>query len=57
MAHNCPECSLLCHCGGDIDDLVFEGTKYEAQCVHCDDEDDRSLDDEWDEYVASEEPA
>lgn len=23
MAHTCPECGMLCHCGGDIDDLDF----------------------------------
>lgn len=36
MAHECPECGLRCHCGGDIDDLVFAGSKAEIACVHCD---------------------
>lgn len=49
MAHTCPECGLICHCGGDIDDIIF-GT--EIYCSHCwpedDDEDDsdEDLDDE-----------
>lgn len=43
MAHECPDCSLPCHCGGDIDDLVFNDTKYELLCGHCDG-------DEGDEY-------
>lgn len=37
MAHNCPECDCICHCGGDIDDLVFERN---AHCSHCDDVED-----------------
>ncbi len=23
MAHDCPECYVQCHCGGDIDDINF----------------------------------
>ena len=23
MAHDCPDCYSLCHCGGDIDDINF----------------------------------
>lgn len=40
MAHTCPECGQACSCGGDIDDLFLEGTKEEAECTHCPDEDD-----------------
>jgi hypothetical protein len=40
MAHYCPDCAQLCHCNGDIDDITFEGTKEEALCEHCSDEDD-----------------
>jgi hypothetical protein len=36
MAHDCPECGSRCHCGGDIDDLVFNDTQYEARCTCCD---------------------
>jgi hypothetical protein len=35
MAHECPECSLRCHCGGDIDDIVFFDSAYEMRCTHC----------------------
>lgn len=35
MAHNCPNCGLRCHCGGDIDDLVFTDSEREAFCDHC----------------------
>lgn len=35
MAHSCPECGLICHCGGDIDDCCFEGTPEERACGHC----------------------
>lgn len=36
MAHSCPECGSACYCGGDIDDLFFEGTRAEALCTCCD---------------------
>jgi len=35
MAHSCPECDAVCHCGGDIDDIIFE--EGSATCTHCDD--------------------
>ena len=28
MAHECPECGEVCHCNGDIDDLIFERGSY-----------------------------
>ena len=31
MAHTCPECGQLCHCGGDIDDIDFGES---ASCIH-----------------------
>jgi len=31
MAHECPECYSLCHCGGDIDDIDFGES---ADCKH-----------------------
>lgn len=40
MAHTCPECGLLCHCGGDIDDCEFDGTPEQLNCSHCDENDD-----------------
>ena len=24
MAHECPDCYMVCHCGGDIDDIEFD---------------------------------
>jgi hypothetical protein len=38
LAHSCPECGYTCHCGGDIDDCIIEGTREEARCQHCPDE-------------------
>lgn len=39
MAHECPECGMKCHCGGDIDDIVFPDTPEELACTHCEDGD------------------
>lgn len=47
MAHECPECYMLCHCGGDIDDIQMDGTIEQMQCRHCegrDDDDDENED-------------
>lgn len=38
MAHSCPECDQCCHCGGDIDDILFDGTNEQMKCHHCDGE-------------------
>lgn len=46
MAHTCPECGMLCHCGGDIDDCEFDGTPEQDRCGHCDGEEDRPYDDD-----------
>ncbi|MDD5220597.1 MAG: hypothetical protein PHV11_08530 [Candidatus Bipolaricaulis sp.] len=35
MAHRCPECGQLCFCGGDIDDICFDYSEYEDNCLHC----------------------
>jgi hypothetical protein len=47
MAHSCPICDQVCHCNGDIDDILFDRTP-KAGCVHykrgsCE------PDDEWDD--------
>lgn len=35
MAHACPDCGLLCHCGGDIDDILWsEGSPESESCSH-----------------------
>lgn len=50
MAHECPECGLNCHCGGDIDDLRLNSDKYVNQCTHCDHNYDWEYDEFCDEY-------
>lgn len=44
MAHSCPDCGLTCHCGGDIDDCLFDFEDDVETCTHClgceNDEDD-----------------
>lgn len=35
MAHSCPDCGCLCHCGGDIDDIDFGDDSEDAMnCTH-----------------------
>ncbi len=45
MAHSCPVCSCLCHCGGDIDDIEFDDTPEAMACTCCDDRDEGYPDD------------
>jgi hypothetical protein len=50
MAHSCPICDQVCHCKGDIDDIIFD-REPKGGCVHyktdgCDGEDD--WDDDYD---------
>lgn len=62
MAHECPECYMLCHCNGDIDDIQFEGTKEQLYCRHCnpnseigdEDIDDIFFDDNEEEFFREE---
>lgn len=36
MAHTCPDCGMLCRCGGDIDDIDFgDDTDDAGRCTHC----------------------
>jgi hypothetical protein len=35
MAHECPECGMWCHCGGDIDDCGHNFEEYQNACTHC----------------------
>ena len=35
MAHSCPECNSACHCGGDVDDVLFEDEEHIQGCTHC----------------------
>ena len=52
MAHSCPECDQVCHCNGDIDDCILDGTSEQMNCTHwqqCEQEmDERDYED--DEY-------
>jgi hypothetical protein len=32
--HECPDCASGCYCGGDIDDMLMNGTPEEACCDH-----------------------
>lgn len=36
MAHECPDCGMVCHCGTDIDDCVFNLDQDIDNCSHCD---------------------
>jgi len=49
MAHNCPDCGLHCHCGGDIDDLLLNQEHFVLGCVHCPHDDDEERWDDDDE--------
>jgi hypothetical protein len=51
MAHNCSACGQLCHCGGDIDDIPFSGTKEEYLCEHCPELDELEWSDPEDAFV------
>lgn len=49
MAHECPECSRVCHCGGDIDDIHW-GENVDCKCQFSDwgcGNDSNWQDDEW----------
>ncbi len=35
MAHECPECYLVCYCGGDIDDCCNNNPRDIENCKHC----------------------
>lgn len=46
MAHTCPECGMVCHCGGDIDDICFgEADEF---CSHCAHDEDNDWEDDFD---------
>lgn len=34
MAHECPECNMMCYCGGDIDDLLLNDHDDVVHCTH-----------------------
>lgn len=36
MAHECPDCGSMCHCGGDIDDCLLNCDGDVTNCTHCD---------------------
>ena len=49
MAHECPDCYMPCHCGGDIDDIEFE--RLPPGGCHCDCYKETDELDEFDEAV------
>jgi hypothetical protein len=53
MAHYCPDCGMICRCGGDLDDIVFFDFDLDEICTHCDFEESDALD-EWDDDVEDE---
>ena len=44
MAHECPECGMVCHCNGDIDDLIFSEGPEADRCICCDGDDEEDED-------------
>lgn len=48
MAHECPGCGLICHCDGDISDLLFCEDERE-NCDHCKEGNEDSYDEQEDE--------
>jgi hypothetical protein len=59
MAHTCPECGMICHCKGDIDDCVFDFPEAQIACHHwkeCE-EDDDDIPDDYDPAEGEEAPA
>lgn len=50
MAHSCPSCDQVCHCGGDIDDIIMDWTPEADRCRHwlqCEDAPDDDDDDDF----------
>jgi hypothetical protein len=45
MSHECPDCGMTCHCGGDIDDICFGET--DEYCSHCENEREPDVSDEY----------
>jgi hypothetical protein len=37
---------MLCHCRGDIDDCVMDGTEEQLMCEHCDENESPCDDDQ-----------
>lgn len=46
MAHSCPVCGGICHCGGDIDDICFDETEEMDDCTCC-----AGAEDDWDDEL------
>lgn len=42
MAHECPVCDFVCHCLGDVGDIVYDDPAAENDCIHCRYEDDET---------------
>jgi hypothetical protein len=50
MAHECPECADLCHCGGDIDDLLLNEDSAVNRCSHCLGKSTGDDDTDWEDF-------
>lgn len=48
MAHECSECGMSCHCGGDIDD-IFWGEDPNCKCAYSEWGCGKYDDEDWDE--------
>lgn len=55
MAHTCPRCGQLCHCGGDIDDMdmgeLSSCYKDHYGCLRDDEDDDDDFVDDDPAYL------
>jgi hypothetical protein len=49
MAHQCPECYAICHCGGDAGEVIITDHLLEGVCVHCQVDDDYDDDDGYED--------
>ena len=50
MAHECPDCYMVCHCGGDIDDIEFDRLPRggcDCPCRKEQDEAEHEFDNHW----------
>jgi len=50
MAHSCPACGMICYCGLDIDDCLFDFDADVDACTHCDEDGECAYEEEyWEE--------
>lgn len=49
MAHSCPICDQVCHCKGDIDDIIFD-REPAGGCIHYKTDGCEQDEDDYDDY-------